>query len=377
MRRLQLLFAQRSIFPPPLTHFKAQPSIFAHTFFYYSTIMPGRYTEVHKSPKGVNDARPTALKIVEDEGRQGELKNKTALVTGASSGIGIETVRALAATGLRVFATARNLDKAKSALGDLLTSSSSVPGQAAPVELIHMDNESLDSVRNGAEAFLKSSNAQLNVLVCNAGIMACPFSLTEDGFESQFGVCHIAHFLLFELVKDSLLKSSTVDFNSRVVMLSSMGHRSGGINFGDLNFSEEGSYSPWRAYGQAKTANIYLANEVERRYGAHGLHGLSLHPGGISTGLQVHLPKEITDQWAKNENIRNYLKSTEQGASTTLIAAVGKDWEGHGGKYLEDCEEAGPHHEDSQYGYAPHAYDEKDASKLYDESLALVGRWVK
>lgn len=341
--------------------------------------MSARYHDAHKAPKGADDARPSALQIVKDENMQGALVGKVAIVTGTSSGIGIETVRALAATGARVFATARNLDKAKAALGDLLTSATSVPGQSCLVELLQMDNESLDTVRAAAQDFLKLSGGQLSILVCNAGIMASPYKLTVDGFESQFAVCHVAHFLLFELVKDALLRSSTQDFNSRVVNVSSMGHRSGKINFGDYSFTKEGSYSPWAGYGQAKTANIYLANEIERRYGAQGLHGLSLNPGGIATGLQIHMSQEQKDSMSKNPEVVAYLKSLGQGASTTLMAAVGREWEGKGGKYLEDCEVAGPHDGSGHMGldgYAPHAYDEASATKLYDESLELVSKWL-
>jgi NAD(P)-dependent dehydrogenase (short-subunit alcohol dehydrogenase family) len=118
--------------------------------------------------------------------------------------------------------------------------------------------------------------------------MACPESTTEDGFETQFGTNHLAHFLLFQLLKPTLLASSTPEFNSRVVALSSLGHRSATVQFDDLDFKKQG-YQPFVAYGQSKTANIWMANEIERRFGAQGLHAMSVHPGGARLAVSCHL----------------------------------------------------------------------------------------
>lgn len=160
--------------------------------------------------------------------------------------------------------------------------------------------------------------------------MAIPtLEKTEDGFESQFGVNHLSHFLLFEQLKPLLLKSSAPEFNSRVVMVSSVGHLAGGIYPGSYTFETE-EYTPWKAYGQAKTANIYMANEIERRYGSKGLHANSLMPGGIMTGLQAHVDEEIKKGWKDFTG----MKSQDQGAATTVLAAVGKELEGVGGIYL-------------------------------------------
>ena len=240
-----------------------------------------------------------------------------------------------------------------------------------------MDQDSLASVRAGAESFLKQSKT-LNILINNAGVMATPEGKTKDGFETQFGTNHVAHFLLFQLVKDTLLASSTSDFPSRVVSVSSFGHRSGEPRLNDYNFTEAGSYNPWAGYGQAKTANIWFANEIERRYGSKGLHATSLHPGGIATGLQVHVP-EMMDAVAGNKQVENYMKSPEQGAATSVYAALSEEWKNKGGKYLSDCEEQAPfaHAEDPMFvgddGYAPWAYDEEKAKKLWSDSLKMVG----
>jgi len=156
--------------------------------------------------------------------------------------------------------------------------------------------------------------------------MATPKGKTQDGFETQFGTCHVAHFYLFQLLKSTLLASSSPSFPSRVVSVSSFGHRSGPIRFEDYNF-EKGDYDPWVAYGQAKTANIYMANEIERRYGSRNLHATSLHPGGIWSGLQDPGMKEAMKG---NEVVNNYMKSAEQGAATSVYAAVSEEWKNKG-----------------------------------------------
>ena len=328
--------------------------------------MPSRYAASHKTTQGPGDSRPTALDIVKDEGLEGKLSDKVVLITGCSSGIGIETARALNATGARLFLGVRDVAKGEAALSDILK-----PGH---VELLKMDLNSLDSVRAAAAEFLKKSKT-LNILINNAGIMALPeVHKTADGFEAQFGTNHLAHFLLFQLLKPTLLASSTRSFNSRVVALSSSGHRAGGVQSDNYGF-EKGGYTPWAAYGQSKTANIYMANEIERRYGAKGLHGLSVMPGGIMTGLQVHIPDDVKEDWSKSEEVGNYMKSPEQGASTTIYAALSKDWEGKGGKYLEDCDVAEESMSNSPLalGHAPHAYNEQGEKQLWADSLKFVG----
>ncbi|KAI9807007.1 MAG: hypothetical protein M1833_002665 [Piccolia ochrophora] len=331
--------------------------------------MPSRYSAVHSLDKlkGPGDARPTALDIVKDEGLEGKLADKVFLVTGTSSGIGIETARALAATGAKLFLTVRNLDKGKEALSSVLAT-----GQ---VELLEMDNASLASVRSAAEKFLSKSKT-LNILIANAGVMAIEnLTKTVDGFETQFGTNYVSHFLLFQLLKDTLISSATPEFPSRVVAVSSSGHRVGGIQFGNYDF-ENGGYSPWGAYGQSKTAGIYMANEIERRYGALGLHGLSLHPGGIITGLQKHISNEVKESWDKDEKLAIYMKNAAQGASTTVYAALSQDWKGRGGRFLEDCDESPPvdvgNSDLVSVGYAPHAYDEAAEKRLWKESLVLL-----
>ncbi|EPE35078.1 NAD(P)-binding Rossmann-fold containing protein [Glarea lozoyensis ATCC 20868] len=329
-----------------------------------------KYGQVHKDQAGAGDKRPTAQQIIKDNDLEGKLSGKTMLITGCSSGIGVETARALSSTGSTLFLTARNLPKAEAALKDILE-----PGR---VELLEMDMNSLESVRNGAAEFRSRNEklgGRLNVFIANAGIMALPtLEKTEDGFEAQFGVNHLAHFLLFNLVKDLLLSSSSPDFKSRVVMVSSSGHLSGGIHPGDYGFERpDNEYSPWKAYGQSKTANIYMANEITRRYSSRGLFANSLMPGGIATGLQVHVSEETKIGWSMDKN--PMVKSIPQGASTTVLAAVGKDWEGVGGRYLEDCQESlpkGDKGDNKYFGYDKHAFDEEAEEKFWSDSLVMI-----
>lgn len=194
------------------------------------------------------------------------------------------------------------------------------------------------------------------------------------------GVNHLAHFLLFVLLRPLLLSSSTPDFASRVVNVSSSIHRFGAPDLSDLNWQTT-QYDPAVAYAGSKTANIWFSNEAERRYGNQGVHSISLHPGGIESGLQrFHAPEflEMFESVVKaNPDLVTTFKSIEQGAATTVLAAVGKEFEGKGGIYLDDCAVAplfNPE-KDKIYasGYSGHAFDEEREKKLWKSSCELVG----
>ncbi|KAI0192890.1 hypothetical protein EV127DRAFT_335994 [Xylaria flabelliformis] len=337
--------------------------------------MESRYRTAHENPKGPGDARPTALQVIKDERRQdGSLGDKVILITGCSSGLGIETARALKSTGATLFLTARNLEKARAALRDILDEGGD-DDDNGKVHLLRLDLESLASVRACVEEFLAKSQT-LNVLVTNAGVRLVPEGRTADGFEVHLGTNHLSHFLLFQLLKPTLLRSSTPEFQSRVVAVSSTAHRTAPLNFDDLNF-EKRKYDGVAAYGQSKLANVYMANEIERRYGSEGLHGWSIHPGGIRTGLQ-RWNLHDTLVLLKNGPIHSYMymQNAEQGAATSVWAAVSRDLEGKGGKYLEECHVSQGIVEGSDSvgpGHAPWIYYEEDAKKLYDVSLRLVG----
>ncbi|KAJ5974375.1 dehydrogenase with different specificitie [Penicillium waksmanii] len=325
--------------------------------------MESRYAKVHQSPKGPGDARPTALQIVKDAGRENTLAGKVILITGCSSGLGIETARALFQTGATLYLTARDLEKAKSALSDLV--------ESPRVHLLHLDLNSLKSVHACAVEFLSQSET-LNILIENAGVMACPEGRTADGFELQFGTNHLGHFLLFDLLKSRLLSSSTPSFNSRVVIVASSAHRVSSVHFDNLSL--DGEYEAWKAYGQSKTANIWTANEIERRYGAQGLHAFSLHPGAIATELLRHISDEQKADWDKNEFLASYWKSPEQGAATSVWGAVARELEGTGGKYLDDCQIAPPADPSKRHGpgYAAWAYSPEMETKLWAKTLDLL-----
>ncbi|KIX03131.1 uncharacterized protein Z518_06681 [Rhinocladiella mackenziei CBS 650.93] len=340
------------------------------------------YAAAARHPKGPHDARPTALQIIRDENLTGALSDLVILITGCSSGIGVETARALASTGATLYLTARNLTKAREALGPELVCN-------PKVHLLVLDLDSLDSVRSCASTFLSKSD-KLNILITNAGIRHVVWSKTPDGFERHFGVNHLSHFLLTQLLLPTLQESSTMAFQSRVVALSSTAHRNAPVNFDDLNLEKPGAYTKPTGYAQSKLANVYMASEITRRYGqpkavAHkpGVWGLAVHPGGIRTGLQQGdngggLRDPMTWYYLRHLwRILNMFKTPEQGAATTVVAAVAKRFEGRGALYLEDCGLAVPVRKGwgiIDPGYLPGRTDnEADAKKCWEVSCRLVG----
>ena len=332
--------------------------------------VPSKYAAAHAAPAGPGDARPTALALVHDEQLVDAWTDKVVLCTGASAGIGVETARAIYATGADLYLPVRDVSKGESVAADIC---SSLPDSRGRITVLHMELESLQSVRECAREFLqKSGNNKLNVLICNAGTGAQPARSTRDGLPINLGVNHVAHFLLFQLLKAALLSSATASFNSRVVVLSSVAHKMSPVHFGDLDLHEAG-HDMWVAYGQSKTANLYMATEIDRRYGAQALHATAVHPGGIfDTGLSAFVPAEWTAAIKSDPRIASGAKNLEQGAATTVWAATSGEWEGKGGKYLEDCnvaQEIGFR----DTGFAEYAYDQQAAQKLWTESFRLAG----
>ncbi|KAF3071388.1 WW domain-containing oxidoreductase [Trichoderma lentiforme] len=334
-----------------------------------TTVATSRYAEAHAKQHGPGDERPTALQIVRDEQREGNMTDKAVFITGCSSGLGVETARAMKATGATVFVTARNLEKAKEALGDILSGDR--------VHLLKMDLESFDSVRSCVNEF-KSMSSSLNILIENAGIRHVPFGRTRDGFEKHWGTNHLSHFLLLELLRPMLLASSTPEFCSRAIIVSSTAHRNAPMDFSDLNW-EKRKYVPSVAYGQSKLANVYTASEIERRYGAQGLHAWSVHPGGIRTGLQAPSTFDIKDWLVVIKSgpmaTLNTMMNAEQGASTSVWAALSRDLEGQGGKYCERNRFSEPLKKGWKMidpGHAEWCYDEKAAARLYDLSMKEI-----
>ena len=211
--------------------------------------------------------------------------------------------------------------------------------------------------------------------------MASPYTTTQGGLEQQVGVNHFAHFLLFELLKPLLLDTAKKDgTTSLVINLSSAGHRFSGLKFNNKeeldSWNEGKGFHKWEAYGQAKTANILMANAITRKYGDQNLHGLSVHPGGIVTELARHLSDEDMKMF-EDPNIQKIFKSPSQGAATTVWAAVSPHFEGqNGGRYLEDVGESAPADENAgpvSGGYRPWAYDQEKEDLLWTVSCDVVG----
>ncbi|KAK4500635.1 hypothetical protein PRZ48_008824 [Zasmidium cellare] len=356
-----------------------------------------RYEEAHASPNGPGDARPTAYQILKDNDVIGKLSGKTVLITGGSDGLGKETVKQLAKTGAKIWFTARNEEKAKKVLAELADEGKKdAELKNASINYVLIDNSRLKSVKAGAEDFLKKSD-QLNILIANAGIANIPYKLTEDGYESTFATNHLAHFYLFSLLKPLLLKSSSPTFQSRVITVASTAHHFATVQLGNYNLknplvppidpltelekndTDVGHYNPLVAYGQSKTANIWMANEITRRYGSQGLQGLSLHPGNILTNGWGDMDPRVSEKLGpivSQEIFQKFFKSVEQGAATQVLAAIGRDFEGKGGVYLDDCGVAkriGDEEQAGLAGYKSWAYDEAGARQLWVDSARMVG----
>ncbi|CAF1429185.1 unnamed protein product [Rotaria magnacalcarata] len=307
-------------------------------------------------------AKTTALEVV--KGLHTKLDGKVVLVTGATSGIGVETARALASANAHVIITARDMNKGAQVIADIKKTTGN-----NKVEVMEMDLTSLRSVRKFVSQF-QARGLPINILICNAGIMATPYSKTVDGFESQFGVNHLAHFLL----TTSLLPELKAGKPSRVVVVSSLANKRGGINWDDISWEKK--YDKWLAYAQSKTANILFAKQLNKLYESEGIQAYALHPGGILTNLQVHVPIEEQRAmgWFKEDGtLHDLFKNVEQGASTSVYAALAPDLDKHGGEYLEDCAISPGIHSDQMYtGLGLHAVDMEAAERLWKLSEQMV-----
>lgn len=330
-----------------------------------------KYAALHANPEGPGDARPTALQIIKDESLEGKLTGKVIVITGASGGLGAETARALYATGATLFLTGRDLKKAQSSLSDIVDSDR--------VTLLEADTSSFASVRALAEKILAQSNNQVNILINNAGIMGIAnLELTQDGFETHFATNHLGHFLLFQLLKPALLASSTPDFNSRVVNVASSTHRTiKKLQDSDNYNFEKGDFAHLQAYANSKLANVYMASELDRRYGPKGIHATSVHPGEIATDLLRNVGGiAVMDSILSNKELSKPFKSPEQGAATIVLAAVGKEWGNKGGVYLENCAESVRGKDDGDMwtpGHVSHTYDPAEERRLWQDSLKMTG----
>jgi NAD(P)-dependent dehydrogenase (short-subunit alcohol dehydrogenase family) len=298
------------------------------------------------------------------------LSGKRILVTGVSAGLGVETARTLAAHGAHVVGAARDLTKAKGATEHVRAQAAHGGG----LELVKLDLTSLASVRACAAA-LVSAGKPFDLVIANAGVMACPKSQTFDGFETQFGTNHLGHFVLVNRIA-SLLKSG-----SRLVNLSSSGHRFSDVDFDDPNF-ERTPYTEFGAYRRSKTANILFAVEFDRRHKANGVRATAVNPGSVKTELGRHLNSEITPLSSNPISAASSAsgapavswKTIPQGAATSVWSGIVASADEVGGLYCEDCHVAQlTEDEHIRRGVRAYALDPDRAKALWAKSEEMVG----
>jgi NAD(P)-dependent dehydrogenase (short-subunit alcohol dehydrogenase family) len=291
-----------------------------------------------------------------------DLSGKTAVVTGASAGLGIETVKSLAGAGARVVMVARDPARLEASVNAVRQHQ---PDAALETRL--MDLADLASVRAAADD-LRQRFSALHILINNAGVMACPLGRTKDGFELQFGTNHLGHFLFSCMLAPALVSAAP----ARVVTLSSSGHKISDINFEDPNYQHQ-DYEKWQAYGQSKTANALFAVALNERLSGRGVTANAVHPGMIMTELGRHLDTsdiEMLQRMASEQ--QQQFKSIPAGAATSVWAATSPDLDGRGGLYLEDCQVGQPEQGGSG-GYSEYALDTGAAEALWRLSEELVG----
>ncbi len=289
------------------------------------------------------------------------------IVTGASGGLGEETARALAAHGAQVTLTARDLARGQAAAARIEASTG-----RRDVEVRELELADSESIRAFAAAWLADHDG-LDVLINNAGIMACPLGRTAMGYELQFATNHLGHFRL----TGHLLPALRQGTRPRIVNLSSAAHKLSAVDFDDPHF-ERREYDKWAAYGQSKTANVLHAVGLERRLAGEGIHAYALHPGGIMTDLGRHLAESDVVELMRRAKVDPgeglKMKTIPAGAATTVWAATAQELEGRGGIYLEDCQIAprcGGLLEDP--GYMDYAVDPDSAERLWMLSEKLIG----
>ena len=295
-----------------------------------------------------------------------DLTGKRVVVTGVSAGLGVETARSLAAHGAHVIGTVRDIEKGRRATEGLKTS--------GRLELVEMDLASLRSVSACADMLIARGES-IDLVICNAGVMACPEGKTEDGLETQFATNHLGHFLFVNRIVP-LLKEG-----ARVVSVSSGGHRFSDVDLDDPNFDHT-PYNEWIAYGRSKTANILFAVEFDRRYRNRGIRAVAMRPGSVKTELGRHMNPEkskamfqsMREQARVERRPAMVWKSIPQGAATQIWAGVVADVQEVGGRFCEDCQLAetleGPQ---GTNGVAPYALDPERAKALWAKSEEFVG----
>jgi len=292
-----------------------------------------------------------------------DLTGKRAIVTGGSSGIGVETARALAAAGAEVTLAVRNAEAGRSVAEDITATTGNADLRVSELDL---------AVPRSIAALVAGWTGPLDVLVNNAGVMAIPdLQLTPEGWELQFATNHLGHFALAVGLHDALAKASA---GARIVSLSSRGHLRSPVVFEDINFASR-PYEPLVAYGQSKTANVLFAVEASRRWADEGVTANAVHPGAVATtNLSRHLDPDELER-IKAAGVYHY-KSAEQGAATSVLVATSPELDGIGGRYFQDCNEAPVVDpatvEETGAGVAGYAVDPANAERLWQLSAATL-----
>lgn len=299
----------------------------------------------------------TALEVV----RGVDLTGRRAVVTGGASGIGVETARALAQAGADVTLAVRNPSAGQEALADITATTGNDRILVAPLDLADLGS---------VAAFVANWDGPLHILVDNAGIMAAPEMRTPQGWEMQFATNHLGHFALATGLHPALAAAG----GARIVSVSSAAHLRSPVVFDDIHFARR-AYDPWLAYGQSKTANVLFAVEATRRWAGDGILVNALHPGAIRTNLQRYVSDEELERMRAQTGGTagaGYWKTTEQGAATSVLLAASPLLDGVGGRYFEDCQEAGPNQPGARTGYAPYAMDPEAAERLWRVSEDML-----
>jgi NAD(P)-dependent dehydrogenase (short-subunit alcohol dehydrogenase family) len=285
-----------------------------------------------------------------------DLTGKRVVVTGGGSGIGVETVRALAGAGAEVTIAVRQREQGETAARDVASTTGSERVLVAELDLADQA-----SVRR----FTSAWQGPLDILIDNAGVMASPLRRTPEGWELQFATNHLGHFALARGLRGALAETG-----GRVVALSSSAHLRSPVVFEDIHF-EHRAYDPWVAYGQSKTADALFAVEGSKRWAADGISVNALHPGAIRTNLQRHVSDDDLARMVREgggDPNKVPWKTVEQGAATSVLVATSPLLDGVGGRYFENCNEAEPNQPGTRTGVAAYALDPEAAERLWEVS---------
>jgi NAD(P)-dependent dehydrogenase (short-subunit alcohol dehydrogenase family) len=315
-------------------------------------------TELFTTPFG---ATSTAAEVIAGV----DLTNRRAIVTGGSSGLGVETARALAGAGAAVTLAVRDVAAGQQVAEDLIASTGNEQVRVAPLDLAD---------QGSVAAFVSAWSGPVHILVNNAGIMATPLLRNSLGWEMQFATNHLGHFALAVGLHGALAAAG----GARIVAVSSVGHINGDVDFDDLDF-ERRPYDPWLAYGQSKTANILFAVEAAKRWASDGITANALNPGRITgTNLSRHIG-DIMNAPASFEPTSTDVswKTIEQGAATSVLLAGSPLVAGVTGRYFEDCQEAGANQPGVRRGVAGYALDPEAATRLWEVSTDLINPTIR